>query len=138
MGNQFLSNIRSCNAICHVVRAFDDPNVQHVDEKHDPKSDIEIINTELVLADLQTLQKVVPRMDKEARANPKLRPEVDLLSSAQKILDSGQPLWTSPDHTVTPLTTNYQLLTTKPVIYMFNVDEATLTEIGRASCRERV
>lgn len=126
LGNQFLANIRNCNAICHVVRAFNDDNVLHVDESHDPKKDIDVINTELVLADLQTLQKVIPRLEKESRANTKLKPELDLLVSAQKLLDSGKPLWESPEHIQPPLTTNYQLLTTKPIIYLFNVDEETL------------
>ncbi len=135
LGNQFLANIRSCNAMVHVVRAFADPNVQHVDtsagRQNDPKKDIDVINTELVLADLQTLQKVLPRLDKEARANPKLKPEVELLSSAQKLLDSGEPLWNSPDLMASSLTTNYQLLTTKPVIYVFNVDDSTLSDATR-------
>src|SRR6478752_10777402 len=63
LGNQFLSHIRSTNAICQVVRAFDDPNVTHVDEAHDPKKDIDVINTELVLADLQTVAKRLPRVE---------------------------------------------------------------------------
>src|ERR1700755_1898362 len=66
LGNQFLSHIRSTNAIVQVVRAFDDPNVTHVDDQHDPAKDIEIINTELVLADLQTIAKRLPKLEKEA------------------------------------------------------------------------
>src|SRR3954465_12233150 len=72
LGNQFLSHIRTTNAIVQVVRAFDDTNVTHVDEVHDPKKDIDVINTELVLADLQTVSKRLPKFEKEARANPKL------------------------------------------------------------------
>src|SRR3990167_8851470 len=90
LGNQFLSHIRSCNAICQVVRAFSDDNVQHVDQNHNPKKDIEVINTELVLADLQTISKRLPKIQKEARANPKLRPEVEVLEKAKAELDSGQ------------------------------------------------
>lgn len=131
LGNQFLANIRSCNAICHVVRAFNDTNVQHVDSEHNPQKDIDVINTELVLADLQTLQKIIPRLDKESRANPKLKPELDLLNAAQQLLDSGQPLWTSTELCSPPLTTSYQLLTTKPVIYVFNVDEEVLDDEKR-------
>src|SRR5690349_6670408 len=73
LGNQFLSHIRSCNAIVQVVRAFDDPNVAHVDDAHDPAKDIDVINTELVLADLQTVDKRLQKFEKEARANPKLK-----------------------------------------------------------------
>src|SRR5438105_6065324 len=71
LGNQFLSHIRSTNAIVHIVRAFSDPNVQHVDNEHSPKKDVDVINTELVLADLQTLANRMPKLEKEARANPK-------------------------------------------------------------------
>src|SRR5690606_30160549 len=87
LGNQFLANIRSCNAICHVVRAFSDSNVQHVDEQPDPKKDIEVINTELILADLQTVEKRLPRVQKEARANPKLKPIADTLTKVKDLLD---------------------------------------------------
>src|SRR6478672_3514241 len=72
LGNQFLSHIRATNAIVHVVRAFEDNNVVHVDNDVDPKKDIEVINTELVLADLQTVEKRIPKLEKEAKANPKL------------------------------------------------------------------
>src|ERR1700761_6410669 len=74
LGNQFLSHIRTTNAIVQVVRAFDDPNVTHVDEAHDPQKDIDVINTELVLADLQTVSRRMPKLEKESRADPKLRP----------------------------------------------------------------
>lgn len=127
LGNQFLANIRSCNAIAHVVRAFDDPNVQHVDEKHDPKKDIDVINTELVLADLQTIDKRLPKIDKEARANPKLRPLVDKLQKIKEILDSGWPLISVMKPEEFEDLADLQLLTMKPVIYVFNVDEATLS-----------
>src|SRR5260221_1785911 len=79
LGNQFLSHIRTTNAIVQVVRAFDDPNVVHVDEKHDAKNDIDVINTELVLADLQTVERRLPRLQKEAKADAKLKPFADLL-----------------------------------------------------------
>lgn len=128
LGNQFLANIRSTNAIAHVVRAFDDPNVSHVDTNHSPRQDIEVVNTELVLADLQTVAKRLPRLQKEARANPKLRPELDQLEQIHALLNQGTPLFTSPNLTKdTPLLTELQLLTTKPIIYVFNVDEPVLT-----------
>lgn len=123
LGNQFLANIRSCNAVAHVVRAFSDSSVTHIDDDHNPKKDIDIINTELVLADLQTLQRILPRIEKESRTNPKLKPELELLRAAQQLLDTGQPLWSSPMLHTEPLTTNYQFLTAKPVIYVFNIDE---------------
>lgn len=127
LGNQFLANIRSCNAICHVVRAFSDSNVQHVDEQPDPKKDIEVINTELILADLQTVEKRLPRVQKEARANPKLKPIADTLTKVKDLLDSGTPL-SSVDTIDNEHIADLQLLTAKPVIYLFNVDEETLAD----------
>lgn len=126
LGNQFLANIRSCNAIAHVVRAFDDPNVQHVDEKHDPAKDIDVINTELVLADLQTVEKRLPRFEKEIKANPKLKPLHDKLAKMYKLLDDGTPLSSVMSDEDFEGLEDLQLLTMKPVIYVFNVDEATL------------
>ena len=126
LGNQFLANIRTTSAICHVVRAFTDPNVQHVDAQPDAQKDIDVINTELVLADLQSLGKQIPKLEKLARADPKLKPELEALQQAHKLLDDGQPLWTSPELAANPLISNYQLLTSKPTIYLFNVDEETL------------
>jgi GTP-binding protein YchF len=144
LGNQFLANIRSCNAICHVVRAFDDPNVQHVDEQHDPLKDIEVINTELVLADLQTVEKRLPQLDKMAKADPKLRPQVAFAEKLKGLLDANTPIVQAVDltslspeeHTVLR---ELQLLTAKPVIYLFNVDEPTLsTPVTRPSWLELV
>lgn len=132
LGNQFLANIRSCNAVAHIVRAFDDPNVQHVDDKHDPKKDIDVINTELVLADLQSVERRLPTLQKEAKANPKLAPQATLLEEAKKILDTGTPLigkiedWKPED--IKWLQKELQLLTLKPAIYVFNVDENTLQD----------
>ncbi len=134
LGNQFLANIRSCNAIIHVVRAFHDDNVIHVDEKHDPLKDIEVINTELVLADLQTVEKRLPRIDKEARANPKLKPIADTIKRVHKILNDGKPLSSvndiDPEHIA-----DLQLITAKPVIYLFNVDEETL---ANEACKQEL
>jgi len=135
LGNQFLANIRNCDAICHVVRAFDDSNVHHIDEQHDPEKDIAVINTEMILADLQTVEKRLPKLEKEARANPKLQPEVTVLKQAKELLDANK-LLISEQATITNdqwdlLNKNLQLLTTKPVIYMFNVNESTLTDIPR-------
>ncbi len=132
LGNQFLANIRSCNAICHVVRAFEDPDVQHVDEKHDPKKDIEVINTELILADLQTVEKRLPKLQKEARANPKLKPQADALEKVHKLLNDGTPLFYSNDFNEEDIQ-DLHLLTAKPVIYLFNVDEETLADQAKKS-----
>lgn len=127
LGNQFLANIRSCNAICQVVRAFNDPNVHHVDEKHEPVKDIEVINTELVLADLQTVENRLPRIEKETKANPKLKPVFDSVKQAYELLNSNKPLSSASDINKEHLA-DLQLLSAKPVIYVFNVDESTLND----------
>lgn len=131
LGNQFLANIRTTNAIAHVVRAFDDPNVTHVDEKHDPKNDIDVINTELVLADLQTVEKRLPRLEKESRANPKLKPLHDKLKAIYETLNDGIPVHQQFGAEDFESLEDLQLLTMKPVIYVFNVDEAGLTNAAR-------
>jgi ribosome-binding ATPase len=126
LGNQFLSHIRSCNAICQVVRAFHDDNVVHVDNEVDPTKDMGVINTELVLADLQTVEKRLPRIEKEARANPKLNPVLDTLNGVKVILDEGTPLAHAGTDIDFELIDDLQLITAKPMIYLFNVDEETL------------
>lgn len=128
LGNQFLSHIRGTNAICHVVRAFEDSNVQHVDKRLDPQNDIEIINTELVLADLNTINNRLSKIEKETRANPKLRPIVEQIQKAKSILDEGTPLNHKIDEVDQELIADLQLITAKPVIYLFNVDEQTLAD----------
>ena len=137
LGNQFLANIRSCDAIAHVVRAFDDANVTHVDENYDPKHDVDVINTELVLADLQTVENRLPRVEKEAKANPKLQPQATLLKRVRDILEQDIPLNTRDLQLDADLETwlrnELQLLTMKPVIYVFNVDEATLSDEQKQS-----
>lgn len=125
LGNQFLANIRTCNAIVQVVRAFTDPNVLHVDEEHDPQKDIDVINTELVLADLQTVEKRMQKFEKEARANPKLAPIAETYEKTHALLDSGKPVW-ADDSIDREHIADLQLLTAKPVIYMFNVSEDDL------------
>ncbi len=130
LGNQFLSHIRSCNAIVQVVRAFQDPNVIHVDNIVDPQKDIDVINTELALADLQTVEKRVPKLEKEARANPKLKPIADTLARVHTLLNQGTPLSAvediNPEHIA-----DLHLLTAKPIIYVFNIDEAGLNNETR-------
>jgi ribosome-binding ATPase len=125
LGNQFLAHIRSTSAIAHVVRAFNDNNVQN-SGTNDPKKDIDIINTELVLADLQTIDKRLPKLEKEARANPKLVPILNTYLKVKELLDAGTPLFgrnfESED------IADLQLITAKPAIYVFNVDEAGLQD----------
>ena len=130
LGNQFLSHIRSCNAIVQVVRAFKDDNVIHVDNELDPQKDIEVINTELVLADLQTAEKRLPKLEKEAKANPKLKPEVDTLTRTRDLLNDNKPLSSVDDLALEHLQ-DLHLLTAKPVIYLFNLDEAGLQDEDR-------
>jgi GTP-binding protein YchF len=130
LGNQFLSHIRSCNAICQVVRAFDNPDVLRSDSSRDPVHDIDVIATELVLADLQTVEKRVPRLEKEARANPKLKPVSDILNTIFVQLNDGVPLWKSPNilEQYQEHLSDLQLMTAKPILYLFNVDESQLTD----------
>lgn len=130
LGNQFLSHIRTTNTLIHVVRDFEDPGVVHINTQHNPKKDIEIINTELALADLQTVQKRLPRLEKEAKADSKLLSKLRLLQKTQEILDSGEPL--SAHLELKPgLLGDLQLLSAKPIIYLFNVDEQTLQDTAR-------
>jgi GTP-binding protein YchF len=112
-----------------VVRAFKDDNVVHVDNKVSPKKDIEVINTELVLADLQTVGRRLPKFEKEARANPKLKPVLDTLQRTHSLLNDNKPLSSVDDLELEHLA-DLQLLTAKPVIYLFNVDEAGLADEG--------
>lgn len=132
LGNQFLSHIRQTNAIVQVVRAFEDSNIVHVDDRHDPKRDIDVINTELVLADLQTVERRLPRVEKESRADAKLRPYAAALSEIKTVLDRGnlayEALRAQPAEPRSWLERELQLLTAKPIVYLFNVDEATLTD----------
>jgi GTP-binding protein YchF len=126
LGNKFLANIRECDAICQVVRVFDDDDVVHVDGKVDPASDIEVIETELILADMQTLEKAVPRLEKEARNNKDRKPVHEAAVAAQQVLDSGKTLFAS-DVDVSVLR-ELSLLTIKPFLYAFNADESVLTD----------
>lgn len=134
LGNQFLSHIRSTNAIVQVVRAFSDSNVQHVDDDHNPTKDIDVINTELVLADLQTVEKRLPQTQKLAKTDAKLRPLVDLLEDVKVTLDSGRPLFQKGDEWREKHAEDLQdlhLLTMKPIIYLFNVDEDDLSDAAK-------
>ena len=148
LGNKFLANIRESDAICQVVRVFTDDDVAHVDGRIDPKSDIEVIETELILADLQTLERAVPRLEKEARTHKERRPAYDAAVAAQQILDGGTTLFAAGPGPATSgsgqsvdaaVLRELNLLTTKPFLYVFNADEAVLTDAERvASLREMV
>ncbi|HZM63628.1 MAG TPA: redox-regulated ATPase YchF [Candidatus Saccharimonadales bacterium] len=127
LGNQFLSHIRTTNAIVQVVRAFKDSEVVHVDTEINPQKDIDVINTELVLADLQTVERRLPKLEKESRANPKLKPVYDTIVRAQSLLNDNKPLSSTANLELEHLA-DLQLLTAKPVIYLFNVDEAGLND----------
>jgi GTP-binding protein YchF len=129
LGNKFLANIREANAICQVVRVFDDPDVLHVDNRVDPADDIETIETELVLADLQTLERAVPRLEKEARTHKERRPALAAANAAKEVLDSGRTLYGAGFDTSQLVDLN--LLTTKPFLYVFNADEGVLTDPQR-------
>jgi GTP-binding protein YchF len=133
LGNQFLTHIRTTNAIVQVVRAFADSNVQHVNQKYDPQKDIEVINTELVLADLQTVEKRLPQMEKLAKADPKLKKSLDFTKKLKELLDNNTPIFAvlkveSLELEEKSALHELQLLTAKPIIYVFNVDEETLND----------
>jgi hypothetical protein len=133
LGNQFLANIREADAICQVVRAFTDDDVVHVTGRVDPADDIETVNTELILADLQTLERAVPRLEKEVRGK-KAEPVVLAVAQlAEEILGAGETLFTARDRMAkagaTPkVLRELGLLTTKPFIYVFNTDDAGLAD----------
>jgi ribosome-binding ATPase len=131
LGNKFLANIRECDAICQVVRVFSDDDVTHVAGRVDPKSDIEVVETELILADLQTLERAVPRLEKEARNSKDRKPLYEAAVAAQKTLDGGTTLFAAQADAL--LLRELNLLTTKPFLYAFNADEAVLTDADRVA-----
>jgi GTP-binding protein YchF len=137
LGNKFLANIRESDAICQVIRVFSDPDVVHVEGRVSPKDDIETINTELILADMQTLEKAVPRLEKESRKDKEKAALLEVAVAAQKVLDEGRTLYSAgvdPE----PLR-ELSLLTAKPFLYVFNVDEEELADAAQiAELRELV
>ncbi len=126
LGNKFLANIRECNAICQVVRAFEDSNVQHVDNQLDPKADIETINTELILADLVTVDSRLGKVTGEMKANPKVAPLANLLQKVKTGLDEGKLAGSFLDSEELAEIKDLQLLTAKPFIIVFNIAENQL------------
>ena len=128
LGNKFLAAIRESDAICQVVRVFTDPDVIHVDGKISPGDDIETINTELILADLQTVESRMVKLAKESRKQPDLVPVLRAAEQAQSILDSGRTIAAaaSAGEVDLDLLADFHLLSAKPFIYVFNVDEDAL------------
>ena len=139
LGNKFLATIRECDAICQVVRVFSDDDVVHVDGHVDPRSDIEVIETELILADLQTLERALPRLEKEARNNKDRKPVLDATLAASEVLNAGTTLFAAGTRIDSGLLRELNLLTTKPFLYVFNCDESVLGDEARlAELRQMV
>ncbi len=130
LGNQFLANNREADAIAQVVRGFDDADVVHVAGVVNPQDDLEVITTELALADLQTLEKAIARLEKEARGKKADPAVLDAALAAKKALDEGTPLSRATGIDLS-LLKELGLMTAKPIIYVFNVDEAVLTDEAR-------
>ena len=132
LGNQFLSHIRETDAICQVVRVFTDPDVSHVDGDVAPERDIETIATELILADLQTLEKAAPRLAKEAKSgkDAERNRAAAAAAAAQELLNGGTTLFAGAAGAGIDLADlrDLQLLTAKPFLYVFNVDESELAD----------
>ena len=126
LGNKFLANIRESDAICQVLRAFHDDDVVHVEGRVSPEEDMETINTELILADMQTLEKAIPRLQKEARNDKTRQPQLDAALKAQEFLNAGTTIFAS-GMDMAPLRELF-LLTAKPFIYVINVDEEELSD----------
>ncbi|MDQ1626518.1 MAG: ribosome-binding ATPase [Actinomycetota bacterium] len=130
LGNKFLANIRESDAVCQVIRAFRDPNVVHVEGEVAPKDDIETINTELILADLQTIEKALPRLEKETRMQKDRVPVVAAVRQAQELLEAGTTLNAGAARAGIDMSLlrELHLLTAKPFLYVFNVDEHEMTD----------
>nr|WP_202889183.1 redox-regulated ATPase YchF [Actinopolymorpha rutila] len=126
LGNQFLAHIRETDAICLVTRAFRDPNVVHVDGEVSPAGDIGTITTELILADLQTIEKALPRLEKEARLKKGLAETIEVVRRTQTALEKGVTAYAAGVDLAALRELN--LLTAKPFIYIFNCDEGELTD----------
>lgn len=132
LGNQFLANIRDVDLIVHIVRCFDDPNVAHVSENPDPLEDIAVVNTELMLADLQQLERKLERLESQVKGDRKTYlPLQEMAQGLHAHLDSGEMISTHPDRgksLFNQLLDEMRFLTGKPVIYVANVDETGLDQ----------
>jgi GTP-binding protein YchF len=126
LGNKFLANIRESDAICQVLRAFTDDDVVHVEGRVSPEEDMETINTELILADLQTIDKALPRLQKEARTDKSRAPMLEAAEKAREVLDGGTTVFAAGLDPA-PLKELF-LLTAKPFLYVINVDEDELAD----------
>ena len=129
LGNQFLANIRQTDAICEVVRYFSDPDVVHVEGRVDPDQDVDIIQTELILADLGTLERALPKLEKEAKRDKDLQPRLSVAKRLQEWLNEGKR---AADMEMTDderaAAHDLFLLTMKPILYVANVDEDALSK----------
>ena len=137
LGNKFLANIREADAICQVIRAFTDPDVVHVDGRVAPGDDIETINTELILADLQTIDKVLPRLQKDARLVKGKQSMLTAVEAAKELLDTGTTLFSGAAKAGIDMAElrELHLLTAKPFLYVFNLDEE---ELGNDAFRKEL
>ncbi len=135
LGNQFLAAIRETDAVCHVVRAFHDDDVVHVDARVDPAGDIETVNTELILADLQTVEQRLPKLVREAKGKADLKATVDAVATAERLLADGRTISSAAaaGEVDVRLLGDLHLLTAKPFIYVFNVDEGALGDVAAAA-----
>jgi GTP-binding protein YchF len=133
LGNKFLANIREADAICQCIRVFEDPDVVHVDGRVSPKDDKEVVETELILADLQTIEKVLPRLEKEARLVKGKSEVVAAVQQAKEVLDSGQTVFAA-GLDLEPLR-ELHLLTAKPFLYVMNMDEE---ELGNEALKQEL
>lgn len=129
LGNQFLANIRQTDAICEVVRYFSDPDVVHVEGRVDPEQDVDIIQTELILADLGTLERALPKLEKEAKRDKDLQPRLSVAKRLQEWLNEGKRA-ADMDMTDDERAAAHDLflLTMKPILYVANVDEDALSK----------
>jgi len=131
LGNAFLSHIRETDAIAMVVRCFEDSDVTHVEEHPDPARDVEIVAIELALADLETMRRHIPKLEREVRADPKLRPRLDAAHAVAAALEDGKPARTFPaGSTEAEAAAAAFLLTAKPLLYVANVGETQIGEPG--------
>ena len=128
LGNQFLTNIREADAICLVTRAFADPDVVHVEGRVDPKDDIETVTTELVLADVQTLEKQIPRLTKEVTGKKTPKEVLETAKAALELLEQGKVLSAHGTDLDPAILRGFGLMTTKKFIYVFNTDDAGLAD----------
>ena len=121
LGNQFLANIREADAICMVTRAFSDPDVVHVDGRIDPKDDIETVTTELILADMQSLENQIPRLDKEVKGKKTPKEVLETAQAALAILEEGKVISAHAKDLDPDILKQFYLMTAKPFIYVFNI-----------------